>query len=59
MDKDLLAQYQDNVTEWVIRSLSLFWWPGLPVEQHYQVAMSAHCHQPGAHPIMTLNVTMT
>ena len=36
------VQCQDNVTEWDIRSLCSE--PGLPVGQHYPVAMSAHCH---------------
>ena len=43
--KDLLAgsQCQDNVSEWYSRSCC--WWPGLPVGQHYKVAMSTHCHK--------------
>ena len=41
--EDWLAQYQDNVTEWKIRPL--YWQSGLPVGQHYKVAMSAHRHK--------------
>ena len=40
---DCLAQYHDSMTEWNITS-----WcrpPGLPVGQHYKVAMRAHCHK--------------
>ena len=38
MDKDWLAQSQDNVTEWDIRPWC--WWPVLPVGQHYKVTIS-------------------
>ena len=34
--KDCLAQCQGNVTEWDA---------GLPVGQHYKVAMSLHCYK--------------
>ena len=42
LGKDWLAHGQDNVTEWDVRS----WcgWPGFPVEQHYYVIISVHCH---------------
>ena len=36
--KDWLAQGQDNVTEWEIRSLCSR--PGHPMEQHYKVTRS-------------------
>ena len=39
---DWLAQCQDNVSEWDIRSWC--WQPGLPVGWHYKV-MSIHCHK--------------
>ena len=41
--KDCLAQCQDNVIEWDIRSW--YWWPGLPVGHHTNVVMSLHCHK--------------
>ena len=40
---DWLAQYQDNVTEWDIKS-----WHGLPVGKHYKVATIAQS-QVGIH----------
>ena len=47
------AQCQGNVTEWDISS---WWcWPGLPVRQHYKVAMSVQS-QVDTHPDITLNV---
>ena len=41
--KDWLAQCQDNVTEWDNRSWC--WQPGVPVRQHYKIAMCTHCHK--------------
>ena len=41
--KDWLAQDQDNVTEWDIKSW--YWRSGFPVGQHYEIAMCAHCHK--------------
>ena len=38
-----MAQCQDSMTESDIRPCC--WWPCVPVGQHYDVAMSAHCHQ--------------
>ena len=43
LDKDWLAQCQGNVIEWDIRSWC--WQPYFPVEQHYKVAICAHCHK--------------
>ena len=43
-DKDWLAQCQDNVTEWDI-TLSGHGGAGVPVRQHYEVAMSVHYHK--------------
>ena len=37
--KDRLAQCQDSMTEWDIRSWCR--WPGLPVRQHFNMAVSA------------------
>ena len=42
-DKDWLAQFRDNVTEWDIGLQCR--WPGFPVGEHYKVAMSANCHK--------------
>ena len=45
--KAWLAQCQDNVT-WVGYHNSIrlrCWWPGLPMEQHYQFIMSTRCHK--------------
>ena len=46
-DKGWLAQYEDHVIAWDIGSVC--WWPGLPVGQHYKVAMNARyilkCYQ--------------
>ena len=42
-NKNWLSQNQDNVT--VLEIGSLCWRPGLPVEQHYKVSMSVHCHK--------------
>ena len=41
--KDWFAPSQDNVIGLDIRSLC--WWLGLPLGQHYNVAMSVHCHK--------------
>ena len=49
--KDWLAQYQDNVTTWDIRSWC--WQPGLPMLKHYKAGTLA---QIGTHPVMTLDV---
>ena len=40
--QDWLAQYQDNIIVWDIRLC--FQRHGLPGGQHYDVAISAHCH---------------
>ena len=51
-DEHWLPQYQDNMTEWDIRSLGPQGMVGLverpssfPVRQRYRVAMSAHYHK--------------
>ena len=51
-----LARCQDNITEWDI--MSWFWWPGLPVAQHYIVLSHYGCalSQVSAHPDMTVDV---
>ena len=41
--KDWFNQCQDNMTERDIRSW--FWWPCLPVAQHYKVVMSMHSYE--------------
>ena len=41
--KDWLAQFQNNVTGWDIRSL--FRLPDVQMRQHYKVTMSVHCHK--------------
>ena len=55
--KDWLPQLQDNVIEWDI--MSWCWLPGLPVEQHYEVTMSARCRQVGGPSDMTVDVART
>ena len=40
--KDCLAECQDRAIEWNRRSWC--WW-GVPMSQHYKVAMSVHCHK--------------
>ena len=50
--KDWLAQCQDNVVEWDIRSLC--WQPDFPVEQRYKANMSAHSHK--SVPVLTMTV---
>ena len=52
--KDWLAQYQDDVTGWDIRSWS--WQPDLPVGQHHKVSPECALSQVGAHPDMTLHI---
>ena len=49
--KNLLAQCQDNVLEWDIKSWH--WWPNFPVWIHYKVASGAHCHKSSDHHDMT------
>ena len=41
--KDWLAQCQNNVTGWNIRTWC--WQHDFPVRQHYKFTMSAHCHK--------------
>ena len=48
-NKDWLAQYQDNVTEWDIRSYS--WWIGIPVGQHYILAINVPCQNQSSHDL--------
>ena len=53
--EDWFTQYQDYVTtEWDVGSWCQ--WPGLPMEQHYKIAMSLHCCKIDIHLDMTLNV---
>ena len=57
-----MAQCQDNLTEWNIKSWC--WQDGLPVGQHYKIGMSVHCHklvpsQVGTRRDMTLDVART
>ena len=40
-----LAQCQDNITEWDIRSW--FWWQDLAVGQQYKISINVHCHKLG------------
>ena len=50
--KDWLAQCQDNVTEWGIKSWH--WRFGFSLGQHYKVTMRAHCHKSVPIPYMEL-----
>ena len=43
--KDWLAQHQDKVTLQDVTSWCQ--WHGLPMRQHYKVAMCAHCRKSG------------